>query len=66
MPKQPRTERVSNKDVLDKIKKQRYLWKNTQFKRGKMIGHILLKNIVEEDVEGNIARRRDQWHNIQV
>ncbi|CAI6343800.1 unnamed protein product [Macrosiphum euphorbiae] len=63
MLKIPWTEKVTNKEVLDKIKEQRQIWKSIQSRRGKMIGHILrheslLKKIIEGDVEGHIARGR--------
>jgi hypothetical protein len=55
------TEKVTNKEVLDKIKEQQQVWKNIQ-SRGEMIGHILrhesllkkiIKGEVEEDQEQN-------------
>ncbi|KAF0724219.1 LINE-1 reverse transcriptase [Aphis craccivora] len=63
MLKIPWTEKVTNKEILDKIKEQRQIWKSIQSRRGKMIGHILrhqslLKKIIEGDVEGHISRGR--------
>jgi len=39
MLKIPWTERVRNKEVLDKIKEQQQIWKSIQSRKGKMIGH---------------------------
>ncbi|VVC31428.1 Hypothetical protein CINCED_3A000591 [Cinara cedri] len=57
------TERVTNKEVLNKIKGQRQIWKSIQSRRDKMIGHILRheslsKKILEGDVKGHVARGR--------
>jgi len=35
------TEKITYKEVLDKIMEQRQIWISIQCRRGKMIGHIL-------------------------
>lgn len=50
------TKRLTAKEVLDKVKEKRKLWKCIQSKRDMMIGHILryaglLKTIIENDIE---------------
>ncbi|VVC31607.1 Hypothetical protein CINCED_3A018086 [Cinara cedri] len=61
MLKIPWTERVTNKEVLNKIKRKRQIWKSIQSRRDEKTEHILrhaslLKEIIEGDVEGHIAR----------
>lgn len=64
MLKTPWTERVTNEEVLDKVKEKRQLWKCIESRTYiKMIGHILsqeslLKTIIEEDIERYIEKGR--------
>jgi len=57
------TERITKKEVLDKIKEQRLIWKSMLSRKGKMVGHILkheslLKKIIDGDFEEYIERAR--------
>jgi len=56
----PWTERVTNEEVLDRIKDKRHLWKSIQSRRDKIIGHILkheslLRTIFERELEGHVG-----------
>lgn len=63
--------RVTNEEVLNKIKEKRQLWKSIQSRRDKMIGHILrnrslLKTIIEGDIQGQIGKRKLRKYMTQI
>ncbi|PZC74919.1 hypothetical protein B5X24_HaOG207024 [Helicoverpa armigera] len=64
------TERVTNEEVLNRVGTKRQLLQNIEYRRGKMIGHLIchddfIKNIVEGKVEGKRGRGRPRYSYIK-
>jgi len=56
-------DRITNEEVINRIKEKKVLWHTIKVRRAKMIGHLprhesLSKTVIEGDVEGHIGRER--------